>query len=117
MKKSFPKFSALLVLLVALLGYAAGSGVQMQPGTRFEIDNCPSGGSSSSTTLPTGDWLFRVSADEGTWICYATTCAAAGEWFPANFVMMLHIEAGNTGQRIECHSTGSTGDVIFTKAG
>lgn len=101
------------VLLLALFGgaaLAAGAGVTLITGTRFEFTNCSSGGSAAQT-VTAGKYLFRV-LGEDTAVCYDSTCAANGEWFPAGTVLLLTIQ---NSQSISCRSSGSTGDVIFTR--
>lgn len=104
------KLVYLLLLLVA--GFAAaGTGITLIPGTRFEYTNCSSSGSASQT-VTSNTYLLRV-ADEDVFVCYAATCAAAGEKFPMGTVMLLTFN-GDTS--FSCRSANSTGDVVLTKA-
>ncbi len=84
-----------LLLLLALASTAAiAGGIQLDTAKRFEFTNCEAGGSAAQT-LTEGTYLFRVTTED-VWICYAATCAAAGEKFGAGIA--------------------ATGDAIFTGA-
>jgi hypothetical protein len=111
MRKTFRLGLALLALLV----FAAATGINLSTATRAEFTDCAAGGSGAQT-LVAGTYLLRVT-DVDTFVCFAasgSTCAANGEKFPAGTVMVLAI----TGDKlsISCRSAAATGDVILTAA-
>jgi hypothetical protein len=99
---------ALLALLVA--GAALAAGVTLTPSVRYELTDCAAGGS-SSVSVTGGSYLFRVTESD-TWVCWAATCAAGGEKFPAGAMLLLNVPAT---QAFSCRSADSKGDVIFTR--
>jgi len=105
----------LAVLLTAGLAVAA-TGISLNTGVRTELTDCASGGSSSATLKPNTTYLFRVT-DSDTFLCFAGTCAAAGEKFPVGTVMLFATTNNNGSDvTISCRSAASTGDLIFTQA-
>jgi predicted metal-binding membrane protein len=103
------KLAPLLLVLVA--SAAVADGVELIVATRFDYPNCSASGSASQTVTG-GTYLMRVT-DEDVSICYAATCAADGEKFPAGTVMLITF---NGNQAVTCRSANATGDVTFTKA-
>lgn len=108
MRRLLPFVVLLAVLLVPVL---ALSQVTLQAALRTEITDCASGGSASATLVNGQKYLFRVT-DSDVFLCFAATCAAAGEKFPVGTVMLLRANGDQT--TISCRSSASTGDVIFT---
>jgi hypothetical protein len=103
----------LLVALCPLLALAGG--IALNTGVRYEFTDCPAGGSSAQTVLG-GQYLFRVT-DSDVFVCFAesgATCASGGEKFPQGTVMLLTVPGAS--KSVACRSSGSTGDVIFTRA-
>lgn len=102
-----------VAFLLSLLASAAfAGGIALNTGVRFEFTDCASGGSSSQAVTE-GTYLMRVT-DADSFLCYAGTCAANGEKFPAGTVMLLTV--GRAGQTMSCRSSASTGDIILTLA-
>lgn len=102
-----------VALLLSLLASAAfAGGIALNTGVRFEFTDCASGGSASQAVTE-GTYLMRVT-DADTFICYAATCAAGGEKFPAGTVVLITV--GRAGQTMSCRSGAGTGDVILTLA-
>lgn len=101
-----------LLLLVLVVATAALAGIALDPSQRFEINNCAAGGSSSVAPIE-GQYLFRVVTTD-TWVCLAATCASGGELFTAGTVFLWQVPRG--GLTVSCRSTGSTGNVIWTRA-
>lgn len=111
------RFAASLVMLFGGVALAAGGGIALNTGTRFEFTDCASGGSSSQAITP-GKYMARFT-DESVFVCYAGTCAAGGEKFPAGLAFVMTFGGGITGTTtttLSCRSAGSTGDFILTKA-
>lgn len=86
-------------------------GLSLDVSSRYEINNCASGGSSSVSPVE-GKYLFRVTTADS-WVCLAGTCASGGEHFSAGTVLLWQVPRG--GQTISCRSTASTGNVILTR--
>lgn len=108
------KLLALCALLAA--GVASAGPVVLDSSVQKTFTNCDSGGSSAQT-IAAGSYLVTVH-DEAVWLCLAdssATCASGGTKLPAGTVMLMSIGAG--GKSAACRSSGSTGDVEFTKAG
>lgn len=109
------RVALILVLLAASIlmpALAVAGGIALNTGVRFEFTDCAVGGSASQAVTE-GTYLMRVT-DADTFVCYAATCAAAGEKFPAGTVVLLTV--GRAGQTMSCRSSASTGDVILTLA-
>jgi hypothetical protein len=101
-----------LALSLVLLAAVALAGIGIQPAIRFEFTDCASGGSANQTVTG-GQYLMRVT-DADVFVCYASTCASAGERFPVGTVLLLQVPA--LGQVMSCRSSTSTGDFILTSA-
>lgn len=101
-----------LLLLTLLASVALAGGINIDTATRFEFTDCASGGSASQA-ITEGTYLMRVT-DADVFLCWAGTCAAAGEKFPSGTVVMLSFGRGNT--TLSCRSSASTGDIILTRA-
>lgn len=99
---------AVLALTLAPIAAAAG-GVILNPVVRFEFTDCAAAGSASQTIFA-GSYLMRVTTED-VFICYAATCAAGGEKFPAGMVLLVAFQAN---QQVSCRSAASTGDLILT---
>lgn len=101
-----------LALLASLLvaGAAVAGGVLLNTSIRFEFTDCSSGGSAAQT-VTVGEYLMRVT-DADTFVCFASTCAAGGEKFPAGTVMVISV---NDTMSMSCRSSASTGDFILTR--
>ena len=116
------RFAVALVLLCSLLGllfwatdaHAAG-GVTVDPSVRQGSPDSPWGGSPAHPLSAGRKYLRRVT-DADDFTCFASTgstCAAAGEKFPAGMAMIIFISSDL--KSVSCRSTGSNGDLIFTK--
>lgn len=106
----------LAFVAVALFAVAAWAGIALSQATIKTFTNCASGGSSAQT-LTGGDYLLTV-ADEGAWICItdsASTCASGGTWLPSGTLMTITVGNFLNSRSVSCRSSGSTGDVEFTK--
>lgn len=104
-----------LFFLLATPVWAAG-GVNLDTSTQVTFTDCSSSGSTAQT-LAAGDYLMTVH-DEAVWLCLAdsnSTCSSGGVKFAAGYGMKITIGAG--GKSASCRSSGSTGDIQFTKAG
>ena len=105
------KTVAVVLLLIASIALAA-KGYSLQA-TRFEIDDCATGG--DTAVSPTaGVYLLRV-LDEDTFICIAAsgaTCASGGDEYPVGTV--IPVEFGGT-VSLNCRSGGGLGDVKLQK--
>lgn len=106
----------LVLLLVPMTAFAVNVGIRLITSRRFEFTDCAAGGSAAQTVTP-GTYLTRF-LTEDIWICYASTCAAAGEKFGAGTALMLYVAPvnGAAGQVMSCRSAGATGDFILTGA-
>jgi hypothetical protein len=103
-------------MLSLLLAAALSAGpISLDPSVRFEFTDCAVGGSAAQTLTKNTQYLMRVTGED-TFVCFAvsgSTCAANGEKFPAPFAALVYIT--DNLKSVSCRSTGSTGDVIFTK--
>lgn len=104
---------ALLVALLVPLS-AALAGLTLNPSLRTEFSNCAAAGSASSTVTANVQYMARVSSDSDVSLCYAGTCAAGGELFPAGSMFTINFRSDQT--TLSCRSAASTGDIIFTRA-
>jgi hypothetical protein len=133
-----------LIVVFSTAAIAGGGVMFFTGGSRIELTNCSSSGSSSQA-LASGDYVMRVT-DKDTWLCHASTCVGdAGEKWPMGTILALTVGrtvgvssdggvaffpladggAGTTaaggqvdggyGQDFSCRSSDSTGDVIITE--
>jgi hypothetical protein len=105
-----------LGLLLALLATAAAAQIALDQTTTKTFTDCSSGGSAAQT-LTAGTYLMTVTTED-VWLCQAasaSTCASNGTKFGAPFAMLYEVPRG--GLSISCRSSGSTGDLQFTRKG
>lgn len=108
-------FARLLLALAIALLPALALAQALDTGTRAELTDCASGGSSAASLTVNKTYLLRVT-DSDVFICFAasgSTCASGGEKFPMGTLMRLNINGNQVS--VSCRSGGSTGDVIFTR--
>lgn len=108
---SFMRKLLVVASLVSAVALAAG-GMSFDTTVQTTFTNCPSGGVATSN-LAAGTNYYVTVTDQDTFICLdGTTCASGGVKVPmgGQFVM-------STGGIIgaSCRSSGSLGDVQFTK--
>jgi hypothetical protein len=105
-----------LARVLALVGLAALLSAQtLDTAVRSEVTDCASGGSAAGTLTAGETYLMRVT-DADTFVCFAasaSTCAANGEKFPQGTI--IRMTANGNQVSWSCRSSGSNGDVIFTK--
>lgn len=102
-----------LLLLFAAAALAAP--IQPSPSTIITFTDCGSSGSAEQT-VSGGAHLMTVTGED-TYVCYAdsaSTCASGGTLYPTGTA--IHITFGNASHSVSCRSSGSSGDVQFTKA-
>jgi hypothetical protein len=106
------KTTAVALLLLASIALAA-KGYSLST-TRYEIDDCATGGDTAVAPVA-GVYLLRV-LDEDTFICVvasgANTCASGGDEYPVGTV--IPVEFGST-VSLNCRGNAGTGDVKLQK--
>lgn len=108
------KALVLVLVLAAGAALAAMGGLPplaLKTSETVTFTNCAAGGSSSSATKAL-TYLVRT-FDEDVFICYAATCAAGGERFTKDTILLLRFENATT---LSCRSAGATGDIVMTAA-
>lgn len=105
-----------LGLLALLVACAAAAQIQLNQAVIKTFTDCAAGGSAAQT-LDQGTYLMTVTTED-LWMCQAesgSTCVSGGTKFGAPFAMLF--EVPRSGLSVSCRSTGSTGDLQFTKKG
>jgi hypothetical protein len=116
MRTHFRKLLALLSLALAVWPMAslAGPPVLNSSAAVYTFTDCAAGGSGSQSIVP-GAYLITVTG-ENSWVCTAATCASGGTLLPLGFAGVMQVGQPGTSQAVSCRSTGSTGDVQFSRA-
>lgn len=123
--RALPGFLLRLLLVNMLVSWPAlaGIGIGLDVTRQYSFLNCSG---SAAQTVPGGQYLVTITGED-TWECSsdsASTCTSGtgggvgnigAVRLPLGTVFIQSIGAG--GRSVSCFSSGSTGNIVFTRAG